>query len=225
LKSEKVDKQRISSLYLFSVALTGAAVTALCAWRLPFAQLDSKFAVLALITVLIGSRITIKMPGERGQISVSDTFIFLAILLFGIEAAVVLAAAEAFCSSLRFTKKASVLSFNAGVLALSTFVTATTLHFAFPGVSLRQGFSPNLIIALCAMALLQYVLNSVPIAVCLALKTNQSVWQSWRRNFLWTSLTYFIGAFGAAVVGRLSESFGFYAFIATVPIIVIVYVT
>lgn len=220
-----MDKQRISSLYLFSVALTGAAVTALCAWRLPFAQLDSKFAVLALITVLIGSRITIKIPGERGQISVSDTFIFLAILLFGIEAAVVLAAAEAFCSSVRFTKKASVLFFNAGVLALSTFVTALTLHLVFPGVSLRQGFSPNLIIALCVMALLQYVLNSGPIAVGLALKTNQSVWQSWRRNFLWTSLTYFIGAFGAAVVGRLSENLGFYAFIATAPIIVIVYFT
>jgi diguanylate cyclase (GGDEF)-like protein/PAS domain S-box-containing protein len=225
LKSEKVDKQRISSLYLFSVALTGAAVSAICAWRLPFARLDSKFAVLALITVFIGSRITIKIPGERGQISVSDTFIFLAILLFGIEAAVVLAAAEAFCSSLRFTKKASVLFFNAGVMALSTFVTALTLHLVFPGVSLRQGLSPNLIIALCVMALLQYVLNSGPIAVGVALRTNQSVWQSWRRNFLWTSLTYFIGAFGAAVVGKLSENLGFYAFIATAPIIVIVYLT
>src|SRR5688572_801593 len=218
-------KQRIRSLYLFSVAVTGAAVTAICASRLSLVHLDSKFIVLALITVLIGSRITIKIPGERGQIAVSDTFIFLAILLFGIEAAVVLAAAEAFCSSVRFTKKAPVLFFNAGVMALSTFITALTLHLMFPGLSLRAGYSPNLIVALCVMALLQYVLNSAPIAVGVALKTNQSVWQSWRRNFLWTSLTYFIGAFGAAIVGRLSESFGFYAFIATAPIIVIVYFT
>jgi diguanylate cyclase (GGDEF)-like protein/PAS domain S-box-containing protein len=225
LKSEKVDKQRIRSLYLVSVALTGAAVTAFCVWRLPFARLDAEFAVLALITVLIGSRITVKIPGERGQIAVSDTFIFLAILLFGIEAAVVLAAAEAFCSSVRFSKKASVLFFNAGVMALSTFITALTFHLVFPGVNLHQGLTPNLIIALCVMALLQYVLNSGPIAVGVALKTNQSIWQSWRRNFLWTSLTYFIGAFGAAVVGRLSESIGFYAFIATAPIIVIVYFT
>lgn len=224
-KSEKVDKQRIRSAYLFSVALIGAAVTALCAWRLPFAQLDSKFAALALITVLIGSRITIKIPGARGQIAVSDTFIFLAILLFGIEAAVVLAAAEAFCSSVRFSKKAAVLFFNAGVMALSTFVTAFTFYLVFPGVSLRQGLSPNLVIALCVMALLQYVFNSGPIAVGVALRTNQSIWQSWRSNFLWTSLTYFIGAFGAAVVGRLSESIGFYAFVATAPIVAIVYFT
>jgi diguanylate cyclase (GGDEF)-like protein/PAS domain S-box-containing protein len=212
-------------LYLFSVALAGAAVTAICAWRLPFAKLDAKFVVLTLITVLIGSRITVKIPGERGQIAVSDTFIFLAVLLFGVEAAVVLAAAEAFCSSVRFSKKASVLFFNAGVMALSTFVTAFTVYLLFPGVSLRHGLSPNLIIALCVMALLQYILNSGPIAVGVALKTNQSIWLSWRKNFLWTSLTYFIGAFGAAVVGRLTESLGFYAFIATAPIIVIVYFT
>jgi diguanylate cyclase (GGDEF)-like protein/PAS domain S-box-containing protein len=225
LRSEKVDKQRTRSLYLFSVALAGAAVTAICAWRLPFAKLDAKFVVLTLITVLIGSRITVKIPGERGQIAVSDTFIFLAVLLFGVEAAVVLAAAEAFCSSVRFSKKASVLFFNAGVMALSTFVTAFTVYLLFPGVSLRHGLSPNLIIALCVMALLQYILNSGPIAVGVALKTNQSIWLSWRKNFLWTSLTYFIGAFGAAVVGRLTESLGFYAFIATAPIIVIVYFT
>jgi diguanylate cyclase (GGDEF)-like protein/PAS domain S-box-containing protein len=210
---------------MFSVALIGAAVAVVCAYRLPFAHLDTKFAALALITVVIGSSITIKIPGARGQIAVSDTFIFLAILLFGIEAAVVLAAAEAFCSSVRFSKKASVLFFNAGVMALSTFVTASTFYLVFPGLSLRDGFSPNLIVGLCVMALLQYVFNSGPIAVGVALKANQSVWQSWRANFLWTSLTYFAGAFGAAIVGRLSENIGLFGFVATAPIIVIVYFT
>jgi diguanylate cyclase (GGDEF)-like protein/PAS domain S-box-containing protein len=210
---------------MFAVALIGAAVTLACAYRLPGMHLEYKFAALALMTVLIGSQITIKIPGARGQIAVSDTFIFLAILLFGVEAAVVLAAVEAFCASLRFSKKASVLFFNAGVMGLSTFVTASAFYLAFPGVHLRQGFTPNLFVGLCMMALLQYVFNSGPIAVGVALKINQSVWQSWRTNFLWTSLTYFAGAFGAAVVGRLSENLGLFAFVATAPIIVIVYFT
>jgi diguanylate cyclase (GGDEF)-like protein/PAS domain S-box-containing protein len=222
---DKVDKQKFRSLYMFSVALVGAAVTVLCAWHLPLAQIDAKFVALVLITILIGSRITIKIPRARGQIAVSDTFIFLAILLFGIEAAVVLAAAEALCSSTRFSKKAAVLFFNAGVMALSTFITALTFYIVFPGVSLRDGYTPNLLIALSVMALMQYVFNTGPIAVGVALKTNQSVWQSWRANFLWTSLTYFVGAFGAAVVGRLTEKLGFYAFVATAPIIVVVYFT
>jgi diguanylate cyclase (GGDEF)-like protein/PAS domain S-box-containing protein len=210
---------------MFSVAFIGAAITALCVYRLPFSQLDTKYAALTLVTVLVGSRITIKIPGARGQISVSDTFVFLAILLFGVEAAVLLAAAEALSSSVRFSKQTNVVLFNLGVMAISTFITSSVLQVAFPGVSLREGYSPNLIVALCVMALVQYGLNSGLIAVGVALKVNQTVWHSWRTNFLWTSLTYFAGASGAAIVGRLSEQLGFYAFIATAPIIVIVYFT
>lgn len=210
---------------MLSVALIGAAVAALCAYRLPIAELNSQFVVLLLIALLIGSRITIKIPGARGQISISDTFVFLAILLFGVEAAVLLAALEAFCSSLRFSKKPNVLLFNAGVMAVSTFVTASTLFLLFPATNLHEGYSPNLIIGLCVMALMQYALNSGLIAVGVALKSHQSVWHSWRKNFLWTSITYFAGASGAAIVGRLCEHLSFYAFIATAPIIIIVYFT
>ena len=220
-----VDRQKLRKHYMLGVALIGAAVTLMCAYRLPSMHLEYKFAALALITVLVGSQITIKIPGGRGQIAVSDTFIFLAILLFGVEAAVVLAAVEAFCATLRFSKKANVLFFNSGVMALSTFITASAFYLAFPGISLRQGLTPNLFIGLCMMALLQYVLNSGPIALGVALKINQSVWQSWRTNFLWTSLTYFGGAIGAAIVGRLSENVGMFAFVATAPIVVIVYFT
>ncbi|MEP6570256.1 MAG: diguanylate cyclase [Acidobacteriota bacterium] len=220
-----VDKEKFRSWYMFSVALIGAAVIALCAYRIHFALFGSKFAALALITLLVGSQITIKIPGARGQIAVSDTFIFLAILLFGVEAAVLLAAAEAFCSSVRFTKKPSVFFFNTGVMGLSTFITASIFYRAFPGVSLHDGFTPNLFAGLCVMALLQYILNTAPIAVGVALRSQQSVWQSWRTNFLWSSLTYFAGVVGAAIVGKLSENLGLFGFAAFAPIIVIVYFT
>lgn len=220
-----MDKQKLRNRYMLSVAALGAIVTVVCVFQLPFSQLGPKFAALALITLIVGSQITIKIPGGRGQIAVSDTFIFLAILLFGVEAAVVLAAAEAFCSSVRFTRKKTILFFNAGVMALATYVSASTFYFAFPGLNMNQGFTPNLFAGLCVMALIQYALNSGPIAVGVALKANQTVWQSWRANFLWSSLTYFAGVFGAAIVGRLSESFGLFGFAATAPIIVIVYFT
>lgn len=210
---------------MISVALLGGAVAVICALQLPFSRLGPRFAALALITLIVGSQITIKIPGGRGQIAVSDTFIFLAILLFGVEAGVVLAAAEAFCSSVRFSRKATILFFNAGVMALATYVSASVFYYAFPGIRLDQGLTPNLFVGLCVMALLQYALNSGPVAVGVALKANQTVWQSWRANFLWSSLTYFAGVFGAATVGKLSENLGLFGFAATAPIIVIVYFT
>lgn len=210
---------------MYAIALLGGAITMWCAYRLPYSQLDVRFAVITLIAILLGSRITIKIPGARGQISVSDTFIFLTMLLVGVEGAVVLAAAEAFSSSVRFSKKIKVPFFNLGVMAVSTFLTASLVYGLFPDLSLRPGFTPNLIVALCLMALVQYGLNSWLVAVGVALGVGQTVWQSWRANFLWTSLTYFAGAFGAGIVGRLTEELGVYSLLATTPIIVIVYLT
>ncbi len=210
---------------MLSVAIIGAATAGLCLYRMSPAQFTTKFVVLSLITVFIGSRITIWIPGTRGKISVSDTFLFLAILLFGVEAAVLLAAVEAFSSSIRFTRKPTVLFFNSGVMAVATFITASTLETFFPAIIIRPGYSPNLIVALCVMALVQYVLNSGLIAVGVALGSDQPVWQIWRNNFLWTSITYFAGASGAAIVARLTADLGIYAFIATTPIIFVVYFT
>jgi diguanylate cyclase (GGDEF)-like protein/PAS domain S-box-containing protein len=210
---------------MISITVLGVMVTILCALQLPVAHLDRKFAGLTLITVLIASRITIKIPGARGQISVSDTFIFLAILLFGIEAAVVLAAAEALFSSIRFSKKKVVLAFNVAVMSISTFLTAASIHALYPALKISEGYTSDLIAALCTMALVQYVVNSGLIAVGVALGSNQSVWFSWRHNFLWTSLTYFAGAFGAGIVGHLAGQVGFYSFAAMAPIIAIVYLT
>lgn len=210
---------------MYALALLGTGLSLMCAYGLPLWHLDLRFAILAIITILVGSRITIKIPGAHGQISVSDTFIFLAILMAGVEAAVVLAAAEALSSSVRFTRKAKVVFFNVGVMALSTFLTASLVYTLFPELSLHPGFTPNLIVALCVMALAQYVLNSGLIAVGVALGAGQTVWHSWRTNFLWTSLTYFAGAFGAGIVWRLTEELGVYSLAAVAPIIVIVYLT
>src|SRR5207237_4643728 len=48
---------------------------------------------------------------------------------------------------------------------------------------------------------------------------------TWRQNYLYTSLTYFAGASAAGLIARLIEGFGFYAFIATTPIIGVIYFT
>lgn len=216
----------IRNWYLGSIILAGAVVTAVCAHRLPLATLDIRLGVLVLVTTIIGSRITVRIPGARGHISVSDTFIFLTMLLFGGEAAVLLAASEAFISSIRFNSRNVVRLFNAAVMAFSTFVTAGVVNLAFGSFTdLREAYSPNLVVALCSMALVQYALNSGLVAVSVALKHGQPIWLTWRMNFLWTSITYFAGASTAGIVAAAIDKVGFYAFIATAPIIAIIYVT
>lgn len=220
-----MNKATIRTWYLASVTLCGFAVALISAYRLPLAALDVKFAVLVAVTLLV-ARITLRIPRARGRVSVSDIFVFLTLLLYGGEAAVLLATVEAFVSSLYFSRKTLIRSFNASVMGVSTFVTASVLSILFGNVTELRGHYPaKLMVALSVMTLVQYAMNSGLAAVSLSLKSGEPVWGNWYRNFRWTSITYFASAFGAETVARLIDELGTFAFIATTPIIAVIYFT
>ncbi|HZB46555.1 MAG TPA: EAL domain-containing protein [Pyrinomonadaceae bacterium] len=219
--------QPIAAVYQWSAVAAGAAVLLAAGYHAAQAPLDPRFLVLAPLTVAVGSRITIRIPGGKGNISVSDTFVFLAILLFGLDLAVLLAAAEAFFSSRRFCRKRVTILFNAAVMACSTLVTVWAVRLVAGGeaVALREGYTANYIVGVCVMALVQYVVNSCAVALAYSLLKAEPFWPTWRKHFLWTSISYFAGASAAGVVARLIDGAGFYAVLAAAPIIVIVYFT
>jgi diguanylate cyclase (GGDEF)-like protein/PAS domain S-box-containing protein len=208
------------------VITAGTAAVLFSACNLPVKRLDIRFLILALATIVIGSRVSIQIPRTKAHISVSDVFIFLTLLLFGGEAAVLLAAAEALCSSQRFGKRKETHLFNAGVMATATFLTVLSLRLCFGEIGgQRFNYSADYFIALCLMAVVQYVGNSLLVATCSALKADEPILATWRKNFLWTSITYLAGASAAGLIAWMIGDVGFFAFIATVPIIAIVYLT
>lgn len=206
--------------------LAGAAVLLFSLREFPGSQLDVRFLLMALATVIIGPRLSIQIPRVQAHISVSDTFIFLTLLLFGGEAAIILATAEAICSSVRISKQVSTHFFNAAATAVSTFLTVWTLRIIFgETVTWQDSYSTNHLVAISAMAIVQYASNSLLVAASSALKSETSIWVTWRKSFLWTSITYFAGASAAALIARFVNNVGFFAFVSTVPIIAIVYFT
>jgi signal transduction histidine kinase len=222
-----MSRQRFKEPYMWSVIAIGALVILLSAYRLPIARLDPPFLLLALIMIVISSSIAIRIPRISGGITVSDTFIFLTMLLYGGEAAILLAALEAAFASLRVSRKSITILFNSAMLACSTFLTVWVLRLFFGPITdlPRDGYSANFFIALCVMALVQYVANSGLIAVEKSCKIDQPVWHTWNKYYLWTSITYLAGASAAGIIAKLIGAVGFYAFFATLPIIAIVYFT
>jgi diguanylate cyclase (GGDEF)-like protein/PAS domain S-box-containing protein len=218
--------QQLFKLYLGVVVAFGAVVVLSTGYHLSVAHLDWRWLLLSLVTVVIGSRVSIKIPSIKSEITVADTFIFLTMLLYDGEAAILLAGLEAVVSSLHFTKKVRAILFNASVMLCSTFLTVSALRFCFGSiVELPHNDTSTFIMAVCLMALAQYVVNSGLVATYTALKTEQPVWQTWRKHFLWTSITYFAGALTASIVTYLQSTVGFRAIIAITPIIAIVYFT
>ena len=195
--------------------------------RLDFSKIDSSLALLVAMALLLSTRITIPIPRLSSKISVSDTFVFLVLLLYGSAAAVVVGAIEALLSSLRFSRRPRTVAFNWAAAAVSILITSKVMELIFGSVvALRETpITATFVAAICTMALTHYVANSGIVSIGAALKADEPIWQTWRKHYLWTSITYFAGAFAAGVIAALVYFIGVYAFVITLPIIAIIFLT
>ncbi|HEX4951538.1 MAG TPA: EAL domain-containing protein [Blastocatellia bacterium] len=227
-----MEPHRLIKHYMWTVVATGAAVTAFSIWQFPHAQLKLQYLLLCLVTFLVCSRVGIKIPklkipGFNSGVSLSDTFVFLCLLLFDGEAAILLGAAEAFVASVRVSKKNLTRVFNAGAMALSTFVTVWGLRTIFGSIPQMSESSSVavLMMATGTMALLQYLFNSGVVSVGMALRFSAPLWETWKKYYLWTSIPYFAGASTAVTTLKLMNEVGLYGLLALGPIVVIIYFT
>jgi diguanylate cyclase (GGDEF)-like protein len=228
---EVVGKQKYVLPFALLVIACGMAACMFSAANLPAARFDSGLPLLALLTILLGSRLMMQLPRANVHISVSDTLIFIVLLVYGGEAAVLIAAMEALYTSFRFraqgiTIRLDGVLFNMALMACSTFLSAAALRSVLGSDAVSwQVDSGILFTGVCVMALVQYAANSFLAAIYTAYETNRGIWSTWHEKYFPTSLTYFAGAATATGIVILKGQIGFYALIASATIITIIYFT
>jgi diguanylate cyclase (GGDEF)-like protein len=218
-----VGKQRLTGTYQWLMVAIGAVISIFYLCQLPFATIDLRFLLLTSLTILISSRGAVKVPRLNTYVTTSDTFIFLAILLYGGPAGILLAAADGLTSGARVVKKPRTILFNSAVMACSTFLTVKSLDLIFGmSTSVLHGSPSRVLVAVCVMALVQYFSNTGLVALGMSLKYNQPFGQMWTKNYLWSSVTYFAGAGAAYFVAYNIGTIGLFAiFIATLMIAIL----
>ena len=211
---------------MWLVVVAGAAMFVYSLCTLPFAKLDFRFCLLFLLTVVISSRIAIKVPRVNTTITVADSFVFLTLLLYGPAAAVIVAAADGLSAGRHLSKRWITVLFNAAAAGSAAFITGVIARLLFgPDFHVDiQSLSTSLVL-LSTVAVSQYLAHTWIVAICLACKSDRPLWQTWANNYLWSSLTYFIGAFVAGGIIKLETTVSFYAVLAPLPIISIIYFT
>lgn len=226
-QEKSFNDSKISQIYRWSIVALGTAALIFSLARIEIRELEFSYIFFSIITLVFASRIVVQIPRVKGFISVSDTFIFLSILLFGGEAGILLASADAFLSAYKLAKTRLTLLFNIGVFAVSTFATVWIPRLILGLLTdlPEQEINSKYIIAICLMGFIQYIFNSGLVAAGVALRAKKSIWKMWKENFLWTSITYFAGVLAAGVIAKLIGVFGIYAFLATVPIAAVLYLT
>ena len=224
--TESTGKQRLTKRYMWLLIAAGAAIFGYSCYTLPYQQLDFRFLLLFSLTVAISSGIGIHVPRVNTTITVADTFVFLTLLLYGPAAAVIVAAGDGLSSGLHISKRLITVLFNAAATSLAIFITGALAHILF-GLPINIVSQPRsaFIVLLCLVALVQYLSHTWLVAICLACKSDRPVWQTWTTHYLWSSLTYFVGAFVAGGIIKLESTISFYAVLATLPIISIIYFT
>ncbi|HJZ82670.1 MAG TPA: diguanylate cyclase, partial [Pyrinomonadaceae bacterium] len=207
------------------VAAGGAALVWSSSW-LPAPNFDWRFLVLAVVMMLVSARFAIPIPRVNANVTISDTFIFLVLLLYGGMAAIMLAALEGLASGLRISKRPLVVAFNSAMMLFTTSLTVWIGRLLFgPITDLRfQDFS-HFAVAIGTMALVQYFANSGICAIGLAIKHSTPIWRTWQTHYLWTSITYLAGAALAALTSNSVEKLGLSIVLVGAPIILIIYFT
>ena len=218
-----VNRDSFGHVYMWSLVTAGAVIVLASLYALPFRTLDAGFIFLCL-SVMASSLVAIKIPKVSGRITVADTFVFLTLLLYGGAAAILVSALEGVAATLIISKRPRTILFNSAILATSTSVTVAVLFwFSGPPANIIDDrFSAKFFGAVCMMAMVQYIANTTLIAIEKSSKIKESIWNTWRTYYLWTSVTYFAGASAAGIIAILMRTYNFYAVVATVPIILII---
>jgi diguanylate cyclase (GGDEF)-like protein/putative nucleotidyltransferase with HDIG domain len=220
----EANKGRISD-FTVSVSAVGLLVFAYSVFEMGQGSVNFEWVLLSLVTIMLVSRIDIGIPRTTSTVTLSDTFIFISLLLYGTHASVVLAALDAAVCTLHLKNRRKIIWFNTGVMSLSVFVAGSAASAVFGDLRALAFEMDRLFMAAGMMALLHYVLNSGLMSVVTALRRGHSLIKTWKNSFLWTSISYFAGAVTACLVIKLITVISFYAFIISVPILTITYFT
>src|SRR5436305_8131914 len=122
-----MNRQRLFKPFLVFIVAAGAGTMLLSMHRLTFQQLDWHFLLLLIAMAAVASRLSVPIPHVKGEVTVGDTLIFLTMLLYDGEAAVLMAAIDGFSSSLYVSKKPRVWLFNSAQMSASTLATVWSL--------------------------------------------------------------------------------------------------
>jgi len=222
-----MDKKRLLEIYTWLVLAIGTCALAYSAYTLEARQLDFMYVLLGVLTIILSSRFTIHIPHGGGHITISDTLIFMVMLLYGGPPAVFLAAAEGIYTSLPYRELDKTVPFNGALMAISTFCTAAVVErfFGSPQELMQLVSLPRFAAAVCVMGLVQYFVNSWLAALWTALKRNEGLGYIWSKYYLWTSITTLAGACAAGLITRLAQSIGAAYVLLTTPIIFVIYLT
>ncbi|UCF38742.1 MAG: HD domain-containing protein, partial [Acidobacteriota bacterium] len=218
---------RLILIGLFTLALLLVAYSIYSA-----ATVGLGWLFLACFTVLTGLfpvRLPFVTRRTSPSITVSDVFVFLAILLYSPEVAVLIAVLDGVLVGLRSNraKIAERMPYNLSQLAISTWLVGHLFYGLMeemaPLAARTFSESLDLFLNLGLCSVLHFALNALAVAVGVMLWAGVSVRKVFVEHLLWGLLTSVVGAAGAGVIFIIFRDSPIFALGVTVPMVLILF--
>src|SRR5581483_634257 len=221
---------RAGRIYLGLVIASGTVVLMLSLVRLATHPIPRGWFVLAALTLLSGSA-TLQLPSSYASISISETFVFAAALLYGPSAATVTVSLDALAISFWIAKRhrdqPHRALFNMSAPAISAWVSAN-VFFRVSGIaplSVAPASVNAILPPLFLFALVYFSLNSWLVTFIIALERDLSPLRVWTSSFLWLSLNYFGGASVAILFVGFTRTIDIGYLGIILPLLIVLYFT
>jgi putative nucleotidyltransferase with HDIG domain len=219
----------LARTYVATVVLLGVATLLHSAYAVYSEPIGSQWFILAALTLLTGS-FTVKVPSINASLSVSETFVFASVLIFGPAAGAMTVLLE--CLIILFWMKPGGrplhrILFNTAAPAIAIWVSGS-VFFLLSGLQPHPDKLPkleSLLFPLVIFTALYFLLNSWLVAIALGFETKKSPFEIWWKNFIWLSVNYFSGASVAALLVTYSQRFDPSTLAIIVPLLVVSYLT
>jgi putative nucleotidyltransferase with HDIG domain len=210
-------------LYFGAVLLAGAAVVGKSVLYLIEQPFNNEWLLLAFLTVLTGC-FGIKLPSISARISVSEAFVFAAVLLYEPAVATVIVALDTviLTSWKRGTRRSPLRTlFNVSSGSTAIWISAYLYKSLLP--TSADPPLEQLLVPVFVLSISYFAINSSLVAIAIASERSLSAFEVWQRNFAWISLNYVGGASVAMLLVTYQREFNYVALGVILPLLVITY--
>ncbi|HRD96746.1 MAG TPA: EAL domain-containing protein [Rubrivivax sp.] len=205
------DYPRAATAVWLAIMLAGALAGGWALWQLTSMPADSAPAVLlAVCLAALGSLSATKLPRSAYTFTVSEVFVLAALATLGPAVAVVATGVESTIATRRNSKRLSS-RLSSPAASMAAIWVGGHLYLAARDVLVRWGQSLEVasLAALCGVALVPFLLSTLPLMAMMALKRREPMRpRQWLADSSGLALIYLGSAFVAGLVHLNALRFG-----------------
>lgn len=205
-----IPRERLLNIVKAIVIVAGTLCFGLALANFPSAAVGWGYLCLLLTGLFLAPRTTITIPRSRFALNFSDSLIFLAFLIYGGEAAIVLASLEMYAHCLylkstgfRFGRLMIVT--NASINAVYTACTYGLILLIphITGIQFDVSKTQHLITVIGILTLSQFTVSSILAALFQYLKDGGRLFTIWKEGCFTSSMAHIVGGGLAAIIFKV----------------------